>query len=316
MKILVTGASGFLGKNLIRELSKEHSIRCLVRKKTSKKDISFLRKHNTELIYGDITNIVSIKDVTKNIDIIFHLASKLMGKSYNKNIYNKVNVEGTSNLINDSKKSNVKKFIFISTAGVYGSVIKANENSPISPTNIYEKTKAKAEKMVINSSLDYIILRPGIIFGPEDKRIIKMFKIANKGVFPLIGKGDNILQLLFVKDFVLIVVNILKLKLKNQIINVAGNEEISLKDFVIKINRKVKLLHLPKNLFYYISRINDFLERKVKISLILNSNRFDFFTQSRTYNISKLKRLINPKFTKTDIAVKETNDWLKNNELS
>ena len=106
--ILITGATGFVGRNLLEKLSKR-PIRCLV------KDKSSLGK-NIEIVRGNLTDLKSLDEATKNISIVIHLAAII--KSKNKEEFKKINAEGTRNLVNASKKNGVKKFIYISSSDV------------------------------------------------------------------------------------------------------------------------------------------------------------------------------------------------------
>ena len=177
MKILVTGATGFIGKHLVKELvGKGHKVMCLVRKTSRKKDINYLKKLEVELFNGELTDKNSLKGICKGIDIIYHLTGVLGSFNFSEKLMFDINVKGTENILNESKEGKVKKFIFCSSAGVLGPIIKGGGSSPYSPSNLYEKTKVEAEKLVLKSKLDYIIMRSEFVYGPMDNHVLPLFK--------------------------------------------------------------------------------------------------------------------------------------------
>ena len=128
MKILITGATGFIGKNLVPELvSKSHKVRCLVRKTSRKEDINYLKKLKVELFNGDLINKKSLKGICRGIDIVYHLTGVLGSFNASEKLMFDINVRGTENILNESKEGKVKKFIFCSSAGVLGPIIKGGD---------------------------------------------------------------------------------------------------------------------------------------------------------------------------------------------
>jgi len=183
MKILVTGSSGFLGKSLVKELKKKHSVK------------------EFDLVFGN--NILEKKEcekAAKGIDIIVHMAAVLDEGSA---LLYKVNVEGTKNILEAGAKARIKQFVFLSTVGVHGKLKKEiSEESSIAPETAYEKSKAQAEKLVFESQemLPITIIRPALVMGANNywKSIVKFLKKD----FPLPGKGNNIFQTVFIDDLV------------------------------------------------------------------------------------------------------------------
>jgi len=139
MKILVTGASGFIGKYLVKELVKKNDVDCLVRKTSDIGDLKKLK--NIKFYHGDVTDLESLKKIKKNYDVIYHLVGigGLTATSEEKyKRYMDVNAEGTRNLLESFKDKNVKKIIiFSSTAavGVFNGI--KNEESECVPESHY-----------------------------------------------------------------------------------------------------------------------------------------------------------------------------------
>ena len=183
-KVLVTGACGFLGNFVVKEL----------------KDADYeiaefdLEKGN------DILNAEEVENACRGKDIVVHLAAALdEALPYEK--LHAINVKGTENVLEACAKCNVKRLVFASTVGVMGNISgEADESFPYAPETNYEKTKAEAEKLVLGYQelLPITILRLALLYGANTywRQIIKLIK---KG-FPITGSGKNKFQLLYVKD--------------------------------------------------------------------------------------------------------------------
>lgn len=209
MKILVTGASGFLGGHLIEEMvSKGYDVIGMVRKSSN---TSFLRSLGVKLRVGDLTIPESLKQATEDIDIVIHLAAyyTFFGK---KEMYRKVNVEGTRLLLEASLRNDVKRFVYCSSTEAIGPVKNppAEEDSPPNPSYEYGRSKLEAEKIVRNygeRGVEYTILRPSGIYGPRNVDDISFWFITAyvKNALPtriIVGDGRNLIQFVHVKDVV------------------------------------------------------------------------------------------------------------------
>jgi len=161
MKILITGSSGFLGKNLYKRLKKEYKITGIDKSRDEYTDYSV-----------DITDRKKIENLIKATrpDIVIHTAALTnvdYCETHREEAYN-INVKGTKNLI-DSLKNREAKFIFISSDYVYdGLKGNFNEESPTNPINYYGKTKLEAEQ-IVRRCKNYLILRPTVIFGWDER---------------------------------------------------------------------------------------------------------------------------------------------------
>ncbi len=188
-RIFVTGATGFIGKHLVNALiSKNKDIICLVRKK--QQEGMFKKSRHLKFIFGSLP---SIKEISKEIgpaDIVVHLANISDGK---KEDFYRINVEGTKNLVSLCEKIKIKKFIFLSSTVVL--------NSFKSP---YTETKRLAESIVKNSKLNFVILRPDMVYGMGSKRHILDIadNIKNKGVQVIFGYGHIKIQPVHINDVV------------------------------------------------------------------------------------------------------------------
>lgn len=242
--ITITGANGFVAKNLRNFLSKNHIKVIAIARKT-------FQKHHTETaVYSKTLLEKGLQNKLRNCDALVHLIG--IGKQSSK--YNfEGNVDLTKNMIKTCKKSGIKKIIYISGLGV-------TKNS----RSDYFISKYKAEQEIINSGLNYTIFRPSYIVGKKDYLSKFILKQIKKGIVIIPGSGKYHLQPIFVEDVAKIILeSIYEKKFSNKILDLVGPEIIKFEDFVkyfVK-NKKTKIqkinlesiyheaLHNPKSIY-------------------------------------------------------------------
>ena len=242
--ITITGANGFVAKNLRKFLSKNH-IKVIAIARTT------FQKHHTETaVYSKTLLEKGLQNKLRNCDALVHLVG--IGKQSFK--YNfEDNIDLTKNMIKTCKKSGIKKIIYISGLGV-------TKNS----TSDYFISKYKAEQEIINSGVNYTIFRPSYIIGKKDYLSKFILKQIKKGIVIIPGSGKYHLQPIFVEDVAKIIVeSIYEKKFSNKILDLVGPEIIKFEDFVryfIK-NKKTRIqkinlesiyhdaLHNPKSIY-------------------------------------------------------------------
>ncbi|MCJ7570767.1 MAG: NAD-dependent epimerase/dehydratase family protein [Candidatus Thermoplasmatota archaeon] len=162
MKVLVTGATGFIGRYLLEDrIKNNYEVRVLTRQTSYKnKDI--------DIFLGDITKKETIADAFQGIDLVFHNAAYAMDWGDKSEMY-KANVEGTLNVANICREKKVLRLIFTSSAGVYGfpnSNAEIDEDYEKKPFNYYHKTKLESEYVLQKySDLNVSIIRPCLVLG-------------------------------------------------------------------------------------------------------------------------------------------------------
>lgn len=236
MRILITGATGQVGKKLITSMENSgHKIRILAR---SSQIAPKINNQKNECAFGDLENSASLEKATANIDTIIHLAA--ITHTNDQKLYYRINTEGAKNLLAAARKNSVKNLIFISsrTAGIEGGA--------------YACSKLLAEKLVKKSSLNWVILKPSEIYGASGKEAIsKLMNIIKKSpIVPIIGDGKYLLNPVHIDDLVQAISAIINKNIYPQkIYTIAGPEEISYNDLVDKLAKilKVKIIkiHIP-----------------------------------------------------------------------
>ena len=204
MKVLVTGATGFLGGHLIREMVKgSHVPLCAYRQGS---DIRSIDELGLPKVNFDLTDPASMSEAVNGVDAVIHLAAyyTFTGR---KELYESVNVQGTQRLLEACQENGVKRFLYCSSTETMGPVEHppANEDAPLNPQYEYGRSKVKAEELVISSGLDWTILRPSGIYGPSNVDDVAYYFITSFKGFAskfIIGSGKNYIQFVHVKDVV------------------------------------------------------------------------------------------------------------------
>jgi nucleoside-diphosphate-sugar epimerase len=206
--ILITGATGFLGRNIVPLLSRRAKLRILVRPTSHIDD--YLNNPDIEIAFGDIETGAGIDHALKDIDLVIHAAARTKGRNYPE--YYRSNVCGTHNLVCSMNRTKTKKIIFLSSQAACGpssAEIPLTEQDCSRPVSLYGRTKLLAEEVVRNSCLDYIILRPASVFGPHDTDVLRFIWFIKKGIVPMIGLKDKYLNLIYVEDLAQIISRII-----------------------------------------------------------------------------------------------------------
>ncbi len=211
--ILLTGATGFIGSHLVEQLAKKDMrILALVRKKS---DTRVLKKLNIELFEAaldDENQLIQVFDRLSNqniqLDFVVHCAAITKGRNLEEFMH--INREGTERLVSLIKKHQhpLQKFIFLSSLAASGPTL-LNESISIkdkSPITDYGRSKLAAELSLEQSGLPYLIFRPTAVYGPGEKDIFSVFKIISQGLNPLIGKHEQQLTFIYVKDLVSLII--------------------------------------------------------------------------------------------------------------
>jgi NADH dehydrogenase len=272
-KIAVTGASGFVGKNL-RNFLHKNKINVLG---VSRKNF---RKHTSEVKITS-TNLLEPKLQTKlkNYDVLVHLIG--IGRESPKSTFEEINLNLTKNVIKACKNAGIKKIIFISGLGVS----KNNQSD-------YFISKYSAEREIINSGLDYTIFRASYIMGKTDYLTKALSMQMKKGTIFIPGSGKYRLQPIFVLDVAKIILEaILEKKFSKKIIDLVGPQKISFEDFV-KLFAKNTRVKIKK-----INLDNAYDEAKHNTKAVYGLESLNILVGDYTSDGKQLQKLSNVKLT-------------------
>jgi nucleoside-diphosphate-sugar epimerase len=288
MKVLVTGASGFVGSALVKHLAKnfEISVVAMVR---SSQDIT--KNNNIEYRLSKIDSLGEINIFLDDIDVVIHAAGRahvMKEKSLDPlKEFRRVNTMGTISLAKSSAKSGVKQFIFLSTIKVNGdsnsNIESFSANDIPNPNDPYSLSKFEAElglkKIASSTKLRYTIIRPTIIYGPGVKgnlsTLIKLIKL--KVPIPFKGLNKNRRSMVGLDNLVdLISVCIDHPKALNKLFLVSDNDDISTVRLIRLLGKAVehspRMFYLPNRVFAYMAKLFGFRESYKRITGSLRVN--------------------------------------------
>jgi nucleoside-diphosphate-sugar epimerase len=289
MKILITGATGFIGRALVAELlQQDFNVSIAVRQKTN-----LFSEKVKQFVVGDFKSNPDFSASLSEIDCVIHLAGKahVIGKTKTSVLdeFRKINSELTLNLAKEAVVSKVKRFIFLSSIGVNGN----QNNQPFleidtpNPQEPYAISKYEAEqgllKLAKNSSLEVVIIRPPLVYGNNAPgnfgRLIQW--AGAKIIFPLpLGAVNNVRSLIAIDNLVSFIITCtLHPKAANEIFIISDDDNLSttqlLKKIATAFNKKVLLLPVPVSWMIFVAKLLGKEADAVRLfsSLAVNSSK-------------------------------------------
>jgi len=230
MKAFVTGAAGFIGSRLVGELLRNNwDVSVLVHKRTPSLE------EKCKLVQGDITDSENLLKIPGGTDVVFHLAAALGASLMGREGFRQVNARGTDNVITAARLAGVKRVIHFSSAGVLGAVNPgetADEDYPLTPKNIYDETKLEGEHIALRyaeDGMDVVVIRPGWVYGPGDRRTFKLIKAISTKRFVLVTRGEKWQTPVYIDDLTQGIFLCLEKGKPGEIYNVAGNEILTVR---------------------------------------------------------------------------------------
>lgn len=207
MNYLITGATGFIGPHLVKKLVDDgHDCRCLVRN-SSQTDV--LKAAGVELVEGDITRPQSLNGIADGMDRVLHMATlgHVSNFSVTESMFEAINAHGTRNIMTEALRAGVGRIVHCSTVAAMGICedVPATEKSRCNPHHPYGRSKLQAENIVLDlvkdQDLPAVIIRFSMVYGPGDPRdILKLTRLARKGLFPKVGRRPKLTPLVHVND--------------------------------------------------------------------------------------------------------------------
>lgn len=324
-KVIITGADGVLGNNLVRAFLKrdyEVSVFLLPSSKTP----DTLKGLNLNYFYGNILERKELFHAIKGHDYVVHAAASTAVYPARQEHVNTVNIDGTQNIIDAVLKYNIKRLIHVGTANSfgYGPIDKpGNETSPYKGFIYgldYIDSKKKAQDLVLNATkekgLNAVVVNPTFMIGPYDSKPSSgsMIIALKKGKIPGFTKGAK--NYIAVKDAAIAIVNAIDLG-KNGECYILGNHNISFES-AFKIFSKVigatpPKRKLPSKVVVMYGAINSFLADKLSFTPSVTRELAKISCEEQYYCSCKAKNELKMPNTPIEIAVKECYDWFTEN---
>ena len=293
MKILVSGATGFIGRNLVKELIKRgNEVYCLVRRTSPR--VNFLREIDTgdneykspmlKLIYGDITDKESLAKIEGDFKVFFHCAGAVENRNWRR-LY-MVNVKGTENVCELALRLGVERLIYLSSVAVVSgnSEVPLYEDLPYKSTNLYGESKIEAEKRVLDArkkGLRVCILRPCMVYGREEPHLLNLLLFLLKyRLFPLLEEGKHLWHLLYIGNLInALILALNNDKLLEKVFFVADEDILTVKEVLFTLCEAIGAkppFNLPNRFTPLVLSLPYF--KKLK-----------FFLKDRVYSIERIK---------------------------
>lgn len=293
MKILITGVHGFVGTNLVKALSKEHTIYGL--------DIINPTKEGVRYTFG--WDYLDKEDGIPEVDAIIHLAGKAHDTKNQSaaDVYFKINTDLTKKIYDYYLKSKAKKFIFFSSVKAAADRVEGeyvDENVVPSPKGPYGESKIAAEEYIhskederIKLGKETYILRPCMIHGPGNKGNLNLlYGVVKKGIPWPLGAFENKRTFTSIDNLCFIINGLLDLEVESGVYNINDDEAVSTNELIEiicdSLGKKAHIWHIPRGLMEGVAKIGGALH------LPLNPERLQKLTENYVSSNAKIKKAL------------------------
>jgi nucleoside-diphosphate-sugar epimerase len=306
MRLLVTGGTGFIGSHLAEEGRRrgaEVAVLGLTERPEEQANAALLSRMGAVVFSGSITDPDLCRRAAKGATHIFHLAVAMREGGKSDEFFESINLDGTRHLLQAATAERVERFVYCSTIGIYGHRAPGvtTEESPLSPGNIYERTKVTAERLVRdfveNCGLPAVILRPADVYGPRDQRLLKMFKGVRRGRFPLFGSGSGRRHMVYVDD---VVSAFFKACERDEALGegliLAGPRACTLRELLDKVTAATGSsrygIRLPLAPMLALAAVVEDISTALAIDPPIYRRRMDFFHSDSEFDTSRARRVL------------------------
>ena len=297
MRVLVTGTTGFTGGHLATALAaRGHQVRALERTPREPKP-------GLEIVAGDLRDPAALKEAVAGVEVVYHIAAMYRVAGMPDDVYRAVNGQAVGDLVEASAAAGVRRVVICSTVGVHGDVEHppANEDAPLRPGDVYQRSKLEGERLGREAGarlgIEVTIARPSGIYGPGDRRLLKMFRGIARRRWVTLGNGRIYYHLTYIDDLV----EGFRLcgehpAAANRTYILAGGEVTTLNELIALIARVAGVppptLHLPAWPFWLAGAACEAVCAPFGIEPPIYRRRVDFFTKSRAFDITRARREI------------------------
>jgi nucleoside-diphosphate-sugar epimerase len=300
VRVLVTGATGFTGGHLARALVASGARVVALVRDVGAPAARALAEAGISTIAGDLRDRAAIDRAVADAELVFHVAALYRQAGLPVEVYRAVNALAVRDVIESAARAGVKRVVHCSTVGVHGDVEHppANEDAPLRPGDIYQATKVEGEQLAREAAaatgIEVTIVRPTGIYGPGDRRLLRLFRGVARRRWVTLGSGEIYYHLTFIDDLV----DGFRLcgvhpAAANRTYILAGGEVTTLNELVARVADVAKVpvptLHLPVWPFWIAGAACEALCAPLGIAPPIYRRRVDFFTKSRAFDITRAR---------------------------
>lgn len=259
-----------------------------------------LESAGISLRVADLAKPETLRSAVKDIDVVYNIAALYRQVGLASSVYRQVNATAVGQLVEAAAGAGVRRVVHCSTVGVHGDVEHppANEDAPLRPGDVYQVAKLEGERIgrdaAARTGVELVIARPSGIYGPGDRRLLKLFRGVARRRFVILGDGRIFYHLTYIDDLVE------GLRLCGEVAAAAGRTYIlaggempTLNDLTVMIAADAGVpaprLRLPVWPFWLAGAACEALCAPFGIEPPLYRRRVDFFTKSRAFDISRAR---------------------------
>lgn len=298
--VFVTGATGFLGGQLVRRLAAEGArVKALARSIERAGYINGM--FGVEIVLGDITEPQRLRDLMAGCEMVYHVAAAISGSE---SLQRAVNIVGTQNVMHAAADVGARRVVHISTIAVYGYGYRGDvtEDFPMNPAReFYGQTKAQAEYVVqqvaAQRGIEYAIIRPAFIYGPRSGAWTgQIFDLAKRTPIPFVGGGRGHAHPIHVDDVCgLTMLAGVHPAAKGQTFNSAPDPAPTWRDWLLEYRQLTgqtpRWLGIPNLIVAPIARVASVFSSKADIGAVL-PQMLGFVQARTTYRMDKARALL------------------------
>lgn len=259
-----------------------------------------LDQDHVEIVQGDMKDPESLARAVEGVAGIFHIAALFRQAGFPDEEFFKINAEGTASLFEAAKHAGVPRLIHCSTVGVHSTIKEppANEEHPYCPADIYQETKMQGEKIALanfkSGPVRGVVIRPAMIYGPNDARTGKLFRMIAKKRFFFVGPGNAYTHWIDVRDLAVAFILAMEHEERNgEIYIISGATPVRLKEMTKIVAEEIGVnppwLHIPVRPMQWLGSAVEAVCRPLRIEPPIFRRRVDFFIKNRAFDSSKAR---------------------------